>query len=151
MCLIRKKIEFWQDVIDRHNIIWTRLGELRVTCSDKGVKCEIPASIKQHHDQQLTIAQENLMLWEPHEENYRKIFVQTFGTEPKIYGNQTKSLLDKRPITDKEFEESEKFGLKLAKERAEKQENQPNTQVVTADEQKELSHQDKKEIKSKTG
>lgn len=147
----KKKIEFWQDVIDRHNIIWTRLGELRATCTDKGVNCEIPVSIKHIHDQQLTIAIENLKLWEPHEQNYRKIFVQTFGTEPLIYGNQNKDVSDKRPISDKEFKESETYGLNIAKDIAVKQENQPQTKVVTADEQKELSHQDKKEIKSKTG
>ena len=103
------------------------------------------------NDQQLTIAIENLKLWEPHEQNYRKIFVQTFGTEPLIYGNQNKDVSDKRPISDKEFKESETYGLNIAKDIAVKQENQPQTKVVTADEQKELSHQDKKEIKSKTG
>jgi len=147
----KNKVTFWQDIIDRHNIIWKRLGELRTTCTDEGVTCEIPVSIKHIHDQQLTIAKENLHLWEPHEQNYRKIFVQTFGTEPFMYGNQNKTVAEKRPITDKEYNESEKYGLNIAKEIAVKQENQPQTKVVTADEQKELSHQDKKEIKSKTG
>jgi hypothetical protein len=147
----RTKTKFWNSVSDQLGYIWKRLRELRVTCTDQGVTCEIPKSILLHYEQQITIAEENSRFWELHETNFRKIFVLTFGTEPFMYGNQNIAQLDKRPITDKEYEESEKYTLKLAKNRAERQENQPQSKVVTADEQKELSHQDKKEIKSKTG